>query len=74
MVGTTANDKLREKLRQFYFQGNFDLQPFFSMRNVWMPFVLDLIIASDGNQWNEGTNLNVIYRFIRNVIVPGLFN
>ena len=44
--GYSDNDKIRTKLRRFYFQGEFNIGPFFSLEPTLMPNVLELVTVA----------------------------
>jgi len=86
--GCSVNIKCRSKLRAFYFQGEFDIQPFVNMDVVLMPNVLELVTMSEERivEKKEGRaetgtyvtarngHLGGIYRLVRNCHVPELFD
>lgn len=85
--GCSPNQRLRTKLRDFYFKGAFDVQPFIHMDIEYMPNVLELVTMSEEciaeekeGRMEEGTHviarnghLGSIYRLIRNCHLPELF-
>ena len=71
--------RLRSKLRTFYFQGEFAIQPFIGMDVVLMPFVLELVTRTEiyvekrkrdcdsREYYNVSSgNLDGIYRLVKN--------
>ena len=78
--GASANQRLRSKLRKFYFQGDFDLQPFNKLDAKLMPNLLQLVTrteaTNDCRHWFDLCNgdLSSIYRLVRNChCLPELF-
>ena len=87
--GATTVQILRSKLRSFYFTGEFDLQPFYDIDVNLMPYLLQLVTrknesleykATNGGDLDRGGYYEVcvgdlasIYRIIRNVHMPELF-
>ena len=87
--GATTVQILRSKLRSFYFRGEFDLQPFYDIDVNLMPYLLQLVTRKNESleyiETNEGDlgrggyyevcigDLASIYRIIRNVHMPELF-
>lgn len=87
-LGYARNQKCRIKLRSFYFQGEFDVQPFISMNVVCMPNVLELVTMSEEciteekkGRPKKGTyvssrngHLGSIYHLVKNCHLPELFS
>lgn len=70
----SLNEKLRCKLKTIYFQREFDLQPFLSMKVTWMPNVLELLAKEvKYGCWAQSGNLNGLYRIVRQWCMPDLF-
>ncbi len=82
----SLNQRLRCKLKKYFFQEKFDLQPFLSMKPVFMPKAIELVTRS--KKWVEDPDkprgngryimslegsLNGIYCFIRQWNMPVLF-
>lgn len=83
--GGSSAKILRHKLRDFYFQGKFDLQPFVDMDVKLMPCVLELVTRTEElvgvDQFGRGKyyevcseHLDPIYRLVRNCHLPELFS
>lgn len=85
--GFSPNKTLRYKLKSIYFRGAFCVQPFFDMKIVWVPHLLELISLPDDDydddgatrsaqnegKINRGGNLNGVYHLIRFGNLPQLF-
>ena len=84
--GESIVTRLRSKLRTFYFQGEFVVQPFMDIDAVLMPYVLELVTRTEvcvGGDDGVGTGkyytvcsdkLDSIYRLLRNCHPPELFS
>ena len=84
----SVNERRRSKLRAFYFQGEFDIQPFIAMDVELMPNVLELVTMSEECLAHEkkgrlrkgayvsarNGHLGSIYRIVRNCHIPELFS
>jgi len=73
------NEKLRSKLKTFYFKGPFDVQPFTDMDIKLMPNVLEFVTMSvvsiDGTYVKACKgDLDGIYRLIHDLNLPGLIS
>jgi len=78
--GCSVNQRLRSKLRAFYFEGEFSIQPFLEMGVEYMPDVLELVTMSDvcvgdGTSYVSARfgHLGSVYRLVRNCHMPELF-
>mmetsp|Transcript_310 Transcript_310/g.636 ORF Transcript_310/g.636 Transcript_310/m.636 type:complete len:174 (+) Transcript_310:834-1355(+) len=84
----STTQKLRYKLRWIYFQQNFDVNPFYLMKVVWIPYVMEFMTISMDCSKNiefeppryvdvflskEG-NLSGMYHFIRQCNWSDLFS
>mmetsp|Transcript_17430 Transcript_17430/g.36807 ORF Transcript_17430/g.36807 Transcript_17430/m.36807 type:complete len:186 (-) Transcript_17430:105-662(-) len=79
----STNKKVRCKLQNFFFNEMFEIYPYLSMKNVWMPHVLALLATeqlisidelndSRCEGFLEG-NLNGLYNFMRQWNFPVLY-
>jgi len=80
--GATLSQILRSKLRRFYFNGNFDLQPFYKIEVNLMPHLLQLVTRKEEAPGVRNIDLHhdvcngdlgCIFRILRNVNVPDTF-
>ena len=81
-------ERCRSKLRAFYFQGEFDIQPFIDMDIELMPNILELVTMSEEclvqekkGRLRKGAyvsarngHLGSIYRIVRNCHIPELIS
>mmetsp|Transcript_7545 Transcript_7545/g.17106 ORF Transcript_7545/g.17106 Transcript_7545/m.17106 type:complete len:248 (-) Transcript_7545:365-1108(-) len=84
--GASITRRLRCKLRCFFFQGEFDVQPFAVMDVNLMPNVLELVTKTEicvrededmlgsGEYHEVGSDLDGVYRLLRNCHLPELFS
>mmetsp|Transcript_8662 Transcript_8662/g.15732 ORF Transcript_8662/g.15732 Transcript_8662/m.15732 type:complete len:258 (+) Transcript_8662:84-857(+) len=89
-VGTSVAQRLRAKLRAFFFRGEFDIQPFIDMDVILMPYVLELVTRTEARVQDEKKkkvrdqdkklyplcrgNLSGIYHLVRSCHLPELFS
>lgn len=80
LYGTSVIQRLRSKLRTFYFQGNFDVRPFIGIDAVLLPKVLELVTRMEvcldqiclddlgSGRYCEAPSENIdgVYRLVRN--------
>ena len=80
--GATLSQILRSKLRRFYFNGNFDLQPFYKIEVNLMPHLLQLVTRKEEAPGVRNIDLHHdvcdgdlggIFRILRNINVPDTF-
>ena len=81
----TIGEKIRNKLRAVYFQGDFDTQQFARMDVKLMPYILELATIwdkyrrrnTDTGGWDHVVSIgkiDSIYRLVRNCHIPEMFN
>mmetsp|Transcript_14821 Transcript_14821/g.32195 ORF Transcript_14821/g.32195 Transcript_14821/m.32195 type:complete len:500 (+) Transcript_14821:288-1787(+) len=77
--GVSVGQRLRSKLRAFYFNSSFDVEPFIDMPAALMPYVIELVTRTesriDFGEYYElcRGNLDGIYCLIRNCHLPEIF-
>ena len=80
--GATISHILRSKLRRFYFNENFDLQPFYGIDVNLMPHLLQLVTRKEEMPGVRNFNihhdvcdgdLSCIFRILRNINAPETF-
>lgn len=83
----TINQRLRCKLKYYYFKGEFDIQPFIDLDVNLMPYLLGILTRTEVRAYDHyddidseryftvgSKDLNSVYRIVRSCHVPELFN
>jgi len=71
----SINSKIRNKLRNIYFRGDFEMLPFVEIKASLMPNVLEFVGHLDRMDYATSTgNLNGMYKFVRNWNAAELFS